>query len=321
MLQDDIERKKGYMAAVAFSILVGFSFLGVKVCQSHTESLNVLCYRYDFAFVVIMILVISGIIKLDIMTKPKKKLLLTAGFYVGFMALQVIGLAYSTSVEGSIIFAIVPIIVKVIASVFLKERSTWLGNIFVCLTVAALIFMIVMGAGDGDLEINPLGTVLLLLSSVSMALSNIFMRYTRDEYKPVEVTFTIVIIGFIGFNCAMVVKSIICGDSITDYFAPLTTPQVFVSAGYLGIGCILLSAHLTTYMLGRLEAVKGTIFGNVSTAISIVVGVIVLGESLMWYHILCTICIIAGVVGLSRSGSREAVSPDDAETSGGKSNG
>ena len=72
MLQDDIERKKGYMASVAFSILVGFSFLGVKVCQSHTESLNVLCYRYDFAFVVIMILVISGIIKLDIMTKPKK---------------------------------------------------------------------------------------------------------------------------------------------------------------------------------------------------------------------------------------------------------
>lgn len=320
MLQNDIERRKGYMAAIAFSILVGFSFLGVKVCQSYTDSLNVLCYRYDFAFVIIMILVIFRVIKLDIMSKPKTRLLLTAGFYVGFMALQVIGLAYSTSVEGSIIFAIVPIIVKVIASVFLKEKSTWIGNACVCLTVAALIFMIVMGAGD--IKIDPLGTVLLLLSSISMALSNIFMRSTRNEYKPVEITFTIVIIGFIGFNCAMAVKSFICGDTISDYFSPLMIPEVFVSAAYLGIGCILLSAHLTTYMLGRLEAVKGTIFGNVSTAISIVVGVIVLGESLMWYHVLCTLCIIAGVVGLSMSGSKEIVSTDDNERIGDdKSNG
>lgn len=314
MLHGDVDRKKGYMAAVCFSILVGFSFLGIKVCQSYTDSLNLLCYRYDFAFVVIMLLVIFRVIKLDIANKPKKKLLLTAGFYVGFMALQVVGLSYATSVEGSIIFAIVPIIVKIIASIFLKEKSSWLANVFICLTVASLIFMIVMGATK--IVINPIGTVLLLFSSVSMALSNVFMRYTRNDYKPIEITFTIVILGFIAFNTAMVIRSVMYGDTIGDYFAPLAIPQVFVAAGYLGIGCILLSAHLTTYMLGKLEAAKGTIFGNVSTAISIVVGAVVLDEALMWYHIVCTVVIIAGVVGLSLSGSGKAEGKDGEKQDG-----
>ena len=302
MLHNEADRKKGYIAAICFSVLVGFSFLGIKICQNYTDSLHLLCYRYDFAFVVIVLLAVFGIVKIDIRNKPKKKLMLTAGFYVGFMALQVTGLAYATSVEGSILFAIVPIIVKVIASVFLKERSSWIENMFICMTVAALVFMIIMGATG--IVINPLGTVLLLLSSISMALSNVFMRYTRNDYRPVEITFSIVVMGFIVFNSVQIVSGIISGEGIGDYFAPLAVPQVLIACGYLGIGCILLSAHLMSYMLSKMEAVKGTIFGNVSTAISIVAGVLVLGETLMWYHVVCTLLIITGVVGLSLSGSR-----------------
>ncbi len=298
------DRKKGYAAAVFFSVLVGFSFLGIKVAQASTDSLNVLVYRYDFAFVAIIILILLKVIKIDIKGKPKKKLMTTAAFYVGFMALQVTGLMFATSVEGSIYFAIIPIIVKIIASIFLGEKSSWLENAFVCLTVAALVVMLVMGSSG--ISFSPLGTGLLLASSVSMALSNVFMRYTRTDYKPIETTFTIIMMGFIAFNVAFIIKGIAGGQGIADYFTPLTDMNVFIACGYLGIGCILLSAHLMSYMLSKMEAVKGTIFGNVSTAISIVAGVVILGEPLMWYHVVCTALIIVGVVGLSVSGgSRE----------------
>ena len=296
------DRKKGYMAAVFFSVLVGFSFLGIKVCQPYTDSLNILCYRYDFAFVAILLLLLFRLARTEIGKKPKKKLLLTAGFYVGFMVLQVMGLVFSTSVEGAIFFAIVPIIVKIIASLFLGETSSWKENLFVCLTVVSLIIMIVMGAGN--LTLKPVGVILLLLSSVAMALSNVFMRYARNDYRPIEITFTIVMMGFLVFNAAAVVKGLLRGETLGDYFAPLMIPQVLVATAYLGIGCILLSAQLMSYMLSKMEAVKATIFGNVSTAISIVAGVVILGEPLAWYHIVCTLLIIAGVVGLSVSGSR-----------------
>ena len=295
-----IDRKKGYTAAVFFSVLVGFSFLGIKVSQPYADSLNILCYRYDFAFIVVVILMIAGLIKTDITNRPKGKLLLTAGFYVGFMALQVVGLVFATSVEGAIVFAIIPIIVKVIASIFLGEKSSWKENVFVGLSVSALLLMILMGAGT--LDMDPLGAVLLMLSSVSMALSNVFMRYARNDCRPIEITVTIVTLGFIVFNCAAAVSSLINGEG----FAPLRNPQVFIATAYLGIGCILLSAHLMSYMLSKMEAVKGTIFGNLSTAISIVAGVVILGEPLKWYHVVCTVLIIAGVIGLCLSGGKPA---------------
>ncbi len=303
MLHDDTDRRKGYIAAVCFSILVGFLFLGIKICQQYTDGLNLLCYRYDFALAAVVILVAARAVKIgDIRHKPKGKLFLTAAFYVGFMAFQVAGLFYATSVEGSIIFAVVPIIVKIIASLFLKEKSSWLENVFICTTVTALIFMIVMGASH--IEMDPLGTVLLLISSMMMAMSNIFMRYTRNDYRPVEITVSIVALGFVVFNGAALLRGFIWGGSLAGYLEPLATPQVFIAAAYLGIGCILLSAHLMSYMLSKMEAAKGTIFGNLSTAISIVAGVVVLGESLMWYHVVCTAVIIGGVIGMSLSGRK-----------------
>ncbi|MCQ4637761.1 DMT family transporter [Anaerovorax odorimutans] len=293
---------KGYGAAILFSVLVGFSFLGVKTCVPLASSLQILMHRYNFALLALVILMVLRVAKIDLRGKPKKNLLLTAGFYVGFMVLQVIGLFFATSIEGSIIFAIIPIIAKIIASLFLGEKSTVLQNIFVCLTVAALIVMIIMGSTSVTFNVG--GAILLILSSISMAISNVFMRYVRDQYKPIEISAAIIIGGCVIFNLAFLVQGLFNG-TLHTYFQPFSHPEFIIATAYLGIGCILLSAQLMSYSLSKMEAVKATIFGNVSTAISIIAGVVVLGEPLLPYHIICTILIIVGVVGLSVSGKKK----------------
>ena len=87
---------KAYGAAVFFSVLVGFSFLGVKTCVPLASSLQILVHRYNFAFLALLLLVVLRLVKIDLRGRPKKNLLLTAGFYIGFMALQVAGLCFST---------------------------------------------------------------------------------------------------------------------------------------------------------------------------------------------------------------------------------
>lgn len=299
---DKTNSVRGYSAAVLFSVLVGFSFLGVKTCVPLASSLQILVHRYNFAFLALIIILVLRIGKINLRGKPKKNLILTAGFYVGFMVLQVIGLIFSTSIEGSIIFAIIPIIAKIIASLFLGEKSTALQNIFVCLTVAALIVMIVMGSTSVTLNIG--GAILLVLSSISMAISNVFMRYVRDQYKPIEISAAIIIGGCVIFNLAFLVQGLFNG-TLHTYFEPFSHPEFIIATAYLGVGCILLSAQLMSYSLSKMEAVKATIFGNVSTAISIIAGVVVLGEPLLPYHIVCTVLIIVGVVGLSVSGKKK----------------
>lgn len=287
---------KVYGSAVLFSLIVGFSFLGVKTCVSVATPLETLTFRFNFAFLATLIIVLAGLVKIDLKGKPKKNLALTAGLYLGFMVLQTIGLVFSTSIESGIIFAIIPILAKIIASVFLKESTTWKQNVFVCMTVATVISMFVLGASD--ITVNITGLVILLLSSVSMALSNVMMRYVRGVYKPFEISYFITGGGCLIFNLAAIAYGLKTG-TLGNYFEPLSHVNFIFAAAYLGIPSTLVSALTMAYMLAHMEAVKATVFGNLSTAISIVAGVIVLGEPLQIYHVICTIIIIAGVIGLS----------------------
>lgn len=287
---------KVYGSAALFSLIVGFSFIGVKTCVSLATPLETLTFRFNFAFLATVIVVLIGLVKIDLRNKPKKNLALTAGLYLGFMVLQTIGLVFSTSIESGIIFAIIPILAKVIASVFLKESTSWKQNIFVGMSVAAVITMFVLGATD--ISVNVVGLIILILSSVSMACSNVMMRYVRGVYKPFEITFFITGGGCILFNLATIVLGIKNG-TLGDYFEPLSHMNFVLATAYLGIPSTLISALIMAYILAHMEAVKATIFGNLSTAISIVAGVIVLREPLESYHILCTLLIIVGVIGLS----------------------
>ena len=287
---------KVYGSAILFSLIVGFSFIGVKTSVSVATPLETLTFRYNFAFLATLIIVLVGLIKIDLRGKPKKKLALTAGLYLGFMVLQTIGLVFSTSIESGIIFAIIPILAKIIASLLLKEKTNWKQNVFVCLSVAAVITMFILGATD--LSVNIAGLVILLLSSVSLACSNVMMRYVRGVYKPFEITFFITVGGCIIFNLATIFFGIKNG-TLGDYFEPLSHMSFVLATVYLGIPSTLVTALIMAYMLAHMEAVKATIFGNLSTAISIVAGVIILGEPLRLYHIVCTILIIIGVIGLS----------------------
>jgi len=287
---------KIYGSAALFSLIVGFSFVGVKTCLSAATPLVTLTYRFNFAFLASLVVLATGLIRIDKRKKPKIMLALTAGLYLGFMVLQTIGLVFSTSVESGIIFAIIPIIAKIVAAVFLKENTSWKQNIFVCMSVAAVITMFVLGASD--ITVNLTGLAILLLSSVSMAFSNVLMRYVRGVYTPFEISFYIAAGGCLVFNLATIIYGIDSG-TIAGYFEPLTQINFMLASAYLGILSTLVSSLLMAYMLAHMDAVKATIFGNLSTAISIVAGVVLLGEPLQAYHIVCTILIIGGVIGLN----------------------
>lgn len=288
---------KVYIAAIAFSLIVGFSFLGIKTCGETASTLEILAHRFNFAFIGAIIPIFMGKMKVNIRGKKKSTLLCTAGFYIGFMALQTIGLLFATSIVAGIIFAIVPILAKLIAGLFLKETTTWKQNIFVCLSVVAVIAMFVCGASD--IEVNFIGWVVLFLASVCMAVSNVIMRGVRGEYSPSEIAFSISTAGFVLFNLVFLIYSLMSGGTFLDYLQPLKDPIFLIAIIYLGIPSTLISSLLMSYMLANMEAIKATVFGNLSTAISIVAGVLILNEPLAIYHVICTALIILGVVGVS----------------------
>ena len=117
------------------------------------------------------------------------------------------------SVEGAIVFAVVPIFAKIIARIFLGEKSTILQNIFVVITVAALIVLIILEATNLTMSLT--GIILMLAASISMAISNVFMRYVRGTFQPIEITRTIAIGGFVLFNIIVWIRACLLYTSIS----------------------------------------------------------------------------------------------------------
>ena len=107
-----------YAAGVAFSVSIGFSFFGIKKCVPYGDTLTLLAYRYAAALIgVIIFTAVSRAIGTYPESKPgrpKGKLYMTAAFYILFMILQIFAMYFSTSIEGAIVYAMVPIFPMII---------------------------------------------------------------------------------------------------------------------------------------------------------------------------------------------------------------
>lgn len=290
---------KLYSVAVIFTLSIGFSFFGIKECIPYADTLTILAYRYVIALIGVAVWIgvakARGSYPKAQAGRPKSKLYQTAAFYILFMILQVLAMFFATSIEGAIVYAMVPIFAKIIGRVALGERSTRLQMFFVVMTVAALVILVILNATD--IHLNVTGLVIMTISSIFMACQNVSARYVRGVFIPIEITATITIGGAVIFVGASIVRAVVRGSA--DFLIePLHHPSFVIWASFLGIFCILLSAQFMSYMLAHMELVQSTVFNSASTLVSIVAGALILGEPLRWYHFICGAITLVGVVGL-----------------------
>lgn len=307
-------RFKLLVVAVVFILSIGFSFFGIKKCVPYADSLEILAYRYLAAMIGVgiwfLVLRLMGKSPEKDKNRPYGKLYFTAAFYILFMIFQIIAMFFATSIEGAIIYAMVPIFAKLIGRFALGEKSTMVQNLFMAITVASLVVLIVLNATD--ISLNFTGIILMTVSSICMAINNVSTRYVRGVFKPIEITRCIACGGFPVFAIAAIVRAAVRGD-VMDLLEPVKHVEFIVWVSFLGVFCILLSAQFVAFMLAHIQIVQMTAVNSMSTLVSIIAGALILGEPLYWYHYLCGILILVGVVGLALS---PAVKENDGKSLG-----
>ncbi|WP_239617654.1 DMT family transporter [Cohnella mopanensis] len=290
-----------YLSAILNAVIVGFSFLFTKIALEHASPIDTLMYRFALSFAVMSIPVVLGRIRLNYRGKPILLALLLATMYpLGFFTFQIFGLQQATSSEGGILFAFTPIMTMLLASLFLKETTTHLQKLSIFLSVFGVVFIFTMKGSNIELS-NMTGIMLLILSCLAFAGYSILARSLMKSFSSVEISYLMLGIGFVTFLVA----------SLTDHAAdgtfdrllePLGSGTFIASIGYLGVLSSLLTALAANYSLSKLEASKVSVFSNLSTIVSILAGVIVLGEEMTIYAVIGSAMIIAGVVGTNLLG-------------------
>ncbi len=211
---------------------------------------------------------------------------------------QFSGLLYSTAINCVVITAFVPAITGVLAALILKERMNakqWLG---VAISAAGVLVITSGGSWDklAGLRLN-WGDVLFLISGLGWALYSIAGRRIMRDMSPLNTT------GWTGaFGTVMMLG--LCLVQGFDGRIQLT------GANWLWFGYICLGSGLVAFTLWNIGVdVVGpntaSLFINLIPLAGILLSVLLLGESVGWFHGAGAVFIIGGVALATRSGQVE----------------
>jgi drug/metabolite transporter (DMT)-like permease len=202
------------------------------------------------------------------------------------LALQWLGLHYTTATSATLYLSTAPIFILLLAAPLLGERIVarqWLG--------VTISFVGVMLIGMQGRLLQPgfnLGDFLALLSMVMWAAYTVFLRMRRDALDTVEFL-TMICLGGLAFMLPWV---------IVEYFAGMTlklTAAGMAAVLYSAIGSLLLAYAGWSYVVRRMGAARAGATMHLMPAIAVVLAAIFLGERPYWYHFAGVLLILAGV--------------------------
>ncbi len=297
-------RMPAYLAALGYALIIGFSFLFVKMTVYIANPLDVLGHRFLISVIGMGIPVLLGWIRIRIAWTDVWRILPLALLSpILFFTLQAYGLLSASSSEAGIIQAMTPVFTLLLASYFLKEKTSIVQKLSLLLSVAGVVFMFTMKGGASFSAASLTGIALLAGSALCFAGYGVLARPLTRKYNPLELTWVTMVVACIVFNLIALGRHMLNGDW-SAYITPLQHVDYVVALLYLGILSSLITTLLSSYALSRLKATQMSVFSNFATVTSMIAGTVFLQEQLYYYHIIGAVLIIIGVLGTNWGGKR-----------------
>jgi len=293
-------QNKNEKTAILFSFLgyaiFGFSFIFSKQALTVATPFVLLAARFTVAFLILNCLVLTGKFKINLKGKNIKLLVLLGIFQpVIYFICENYGIELlSTSFVGTIL-ALMPVASLVLGAILLKEKV----RVFqvMCAIVSVIgVFLTTLGQASGSF--SWIGFGLLLVAVFAACMFNVLSRKISEEFTAFERTYVMFALGCVTFIAIALIQT--WGNIPEMILVPMANAEFWLSVVYLAgvssVGAFLMLNYAVTY----LDVAKASIFGNITTIISILAGVLILNESFSVYQVLGSIIIIASVYGVNR---------------------
>ncbi len=296
-MTDKSKQIKGSVAALVVNIIFGFSFLFSKVALSFAHPLIILAVRFTVAFAVLNLMWMFKIVKMSFKGKPKKRILLMSlAQPLLYFILELYGIENTSSAMSGVIISLVPVVVIVLSTLFLKERPTLAQVLFSLLSLGAIVVISILS--DDGAKNKLFGILLLLGATLCAAIFNILSRTESEHYSPFERTFIMFLVGTVGFNTIafLGLRSNYCAE----FLSAVCVPQFWGAILYLSVASSIIAFMLYNYSTSVISPVRSASFSNLITVVSVLAGLLILKESMSVPQLICCGLIIIGVFGVNR---------------------
>ena len=298
----NLRRYLPVLAGLTFSSIFGFTFMFTKEGLEVISPFHLLGFRFALAAIIMSILVLLGFINVNFKGKKLGALFLLATAQPGlYFIFETLGVNMTTSSEAGLMISLIPVVVTLLAAIFLKEKPTRRQLFFILLSVAGVFFIVLM-KGTTSVKSNYMGLLVIFGAVLMGGIYNILSRKLSLSFNPIEITFVMVWYGTILFNFIGIFRK---GGSIRAYLLPLKNINVIIPVIYLGLFASVIAFFMMNYTLSKIQASQSAVFANLTTVVSILAGVIIRNEPFYWFQIIGAVMIIVGVWGTNYYGELE----------------
>ena len=279
-------------------LLFGFSFMFSSIALNSSSTFSLLSWRFFTAFFFMTLLRVFGVIKIELKGLPISLLWIGLFHPVVYFVFETLGISKTSVAESGIIISLVPVVSMILAASFLKEHPTFLQILSVILAVLGTV-IVTLGSGASSLTFNKLGYLALFGAVFSGALFFVVSRKVAN-YSSATKSYVMMGMGCVIFTSIALVEHILKGTVSNWLTLPFKNPVFLVAILYLGLLASVLGSLALNYAVVRIGVHRTSASTAITSAVSILAGVLILREPFTLKQCVGAVIILLGVTGVNQ---------------------
>lgn len=276
--------KRRLIPLFAAFVLWGSQYVISKIALRTVPPVTLLALRYLVSVPALFI-----VLRLRHALTPIKKgdwpILFAIGFtgYFASFCLQMLGLSRLTGSVSSLLGAMNPIFIPILAALFLHERITPAKIACVALSMAGVV--VIVGV-DGTVDAS--GALLMLASVFLWSTASIIIQRVSGRYDPMQIALIAILcaLPFTGGWSLIELQSAPCSFTLESVLAVL----------YMGVLGTAVTHSLWNYSLRVMDASFCSMFYPMQPLVSSILGVLFLHEAVTPGFVIGALMICCGIV-------------------------
>lgn len=283
----------GYLFVILAQVIFGLSYLFIKQSTASVDTLTILAWRFTIAFILFNLPLLFGFARLNFSGKSLKPLFLIALFQpLSYFVCETLGVAYTTASETGCMISCIPVATLLCARLIIKEKTSVLQILGIAVSLAG-VFLCVLSKGMSA-SLSVIGYLCLFGAVLSYSLYTVFVR-KAGSFSSYEITYVMIGIGAFVFNlCALVFHGY--KSDIAQFAAlPFKDTDFLIAVVYLGGASSVLAFLFSNIAISIIGANSASSFIGITTVVSIISGVLFLGEKFSLMQLGGVVLVLSGV--------------------------